>query len=268
MSARGRIAKLERAHGPASAVVLWVQAVNGYPTVEDFIRACIDEGHGTMDLERLQDQVVASVTDALKGEPPAEVARATGIALSDAHFLYNLVLVLNSSVFEFAGVAGLQASILFHELRSLRRDPLSEDVRARRADPEGANRVDAAWDAWQAAVEAFIGDVRAEERARSLVVGRFFDAQAVLYAQCARLSASLEAAAGLLDRRRDDTAPTSSRTRAELRGRRNPKARSGSIESRAAARADELIDDARVATYEHLGEHQRARAILERRFRA
>jgi hypothetical protein len=268
MSTRGRIAKLERSHRPASAVLMWVQSVNQYPSLDDFVRACIDEGQGTTDLDRLRDRVVASVTDALKGEPPAELARATGIALRDAYFLYHLVLVLNSSVLEFARAAALDTLVLIHEAGSLGRDPLSDDVKVRRADREGANRVDAAWNAWQVAVDAILDDVRAEERVRTIVLDRYFDGQAVLFTQFARSWATLEALADLLDRKRVERAPRPVRRPARRRGRHNPDAQSDPMESRAASRANELIDDARIATYDKMGEHERAMAILESRFRA
>ncbi len=268
MSTRGRIANLERSHGPASAVLMWVQAVNQYQIFDDYDRACIDEVPGSTDLDRLHDQVVASVTDALKGKPPAELDRATGTALDNAHFLYQLVLALNNSVLEFARAAPPRVLALFHEARLLARDPLTANVRVRRADREGANRVDADWNAWQVAVDAIIDEVRADKRARTIILDRYFDGQAVLFAQFARCWARLEKLAGLLDRKGIDWAPRPARSPARRRGRRDPDGQSDPMESRAVSRANELIDNARIATYDRMGQHDRAMAILERRFRS
>jgi len=56
-------------------------------------------------------------------------------------FLYQLVFILNQTAADFAHLAVLRSLVLSGHLNHLVTDPLSEDVAARRAEPEAARQL-------------------------------------------------------------------------------------------------------------------------------
>ena len=145
-------------------------------------------------------------------------------------------------------------------------EPLSQDLAARRADPDGARATDTAWRTWRASIEAFVRDVRVEQAARSALGGRYFAGRSVLFAEVAEDWTRLGDQADRLDMI-VETLREPFRTRAGFGLPRVLPAKPGVISGPARSRAAELADDARIAAFEALDERPRAIALAEARLR-
>ena len=267
MTATARLARLERSLAPRDAVLLWFETARKYRSLTDYARSILGQGDPAPHMTWIQDQVVSSVTEALAGKGPLEIEREIWLSLRDAMFLYHLVVVLNVTAGEYALLAQLRSRVLVAELGPLVMDPLSEDVVARRANPENARRVDRSWQLWRESTEAWVSDVRLEQLARSALDDAYFGGRPVLFdavaedwmqlgQQADRLQSSVE------------TLREPFRTRAGFHRQCLLPKPASSIASRAGARAAELADDARIAAFGALGERHRALRIVERRLRA
>jgi hypothetical protein len=206
------------------------------------------------------------VNEAMAGESAAEIARATRIALRDAAFLYHLVLTLNVTAEEVTKLAFLRSVILVREIGPLMGQPLSEDVEARKVDPEGARRIDADWQSWRECVEALVGEVQAERIARSSLDDGYYDGQSVLLPEASDAWTELTEQADRLEQMVEQLREPF-RTRAGIPTEWVMTGPPEEIASRVRARARELTDAARIAAFTFLGEDERAMAIAERRLR-
>jgi hypothetical protein len=265
MSTDRRVAKLEHALPARHAVRLWFEAAIQYPSLAAYARSCLDQDDPTADLTRIHDQVVASVTEALRGKSRVEIPRLVRVALRDAAFLYQLVLILNTTAAEIARLGALRSLVLVGQLGQLVSDPMYEPGAARRADPEAARAIDAAWQTWRETTESFVGEVEVEALARATLDDAHFGGRPVLFAEVAedwiRLVEQADRLQFLVGTMREPF-----RTRAGFH-RRPPllPATSSTIADRARSRAADLADDARIAAFEFFGEHHLAAAIAQRR---
>ena len=181
-------------------------------------------------------------------------------------FLFELVFILNQTAADFAQVAVLRSLVLGGHLDHLVIDPLSEDLAARQADPEGARQIDTAWRTWRASTEELVRDVRVEEAAQSALDETYFAGRSVLFAEVAQDWTQLGEQADRLDTI-VTTLREPFRTRAGFGLRRDLPAKPGVVAGRARSRVVELADEARIAAFEILGDRPRAIAISESRLR-
>jgi hypothetical protein len=266
VSVRSRLAKLDRSLPPREAVLLWFETASRYPSLSDYSRACLTQDNPRAYLGQIHGRVVASVADALAGERPPAIARATRLALRDAVFLYQLVLVLNATVADFAQLAYLRSLVVVRGLGPLMADVLSEDAEARRVDPDGARRVDIAWESWLESAEALVADVRVERIARASLDEVYFGGRSVLLPDAAEAWQGLVEQADRLAQIAEELREPY-RTRAGIPPGWVMASEPADLAKRARWRAIQLADDARVAGFMFLGEDQPARAIVERELR-
>jgi hypothetical protein len=266
MTARRRLDKLEHSLGPREAVLRWLEEAHRFPNIVEYARATIDLAESAQPSIRVTEQVAAAIRGARKGRSDEELRLAVRRAIGDAVFLYQLVFILNQTAADFAQVAVLRSLVLGGHLDRLVIDPLSEDLAARRADPEAARQIDTAWRTWRASVEELIREVRVEQGARSALDETYFAGRSVLFADVAEDWTQLGDQADRLDSV-VETLREPFRTRAGFGLRRVLPTKPGVIAGRARSRAAELADEARIAAFEILDERPRAIALAESRLR-
>jgi hypothetical protein len=266
MTARRRLDKLEHSLGPAEAVLRWLEEAHRFPSIVEYARATIDLPESAQPSIRITEQVAAAIRGTRKARSDEELGLAVRRAIGDAVFLYQLVFILNQTAADFAQVAVLRSLVLVGQLDHLVMEPLSQDLAARRADPDGARATDTAWRTWRASTAAFVRDVRVEQAARSALGGRYFAGRSVLFAEVAEDWTRLGDQADRLDVI-VETLREPFRTRAGFGLRRVLPAKPGVISGPARSRAAELADDARIAAFEALDERPRAIALAEARLR-
>lgn len=266
MSTAGRLAKLERSLTPTQAALLWFENANRFGSLDAYARFWVEQADPAADLERMIDQVSSSVSEALKGREPREIIRATDVALGDVRLLYHMILVLNQAPRKASLLADAGFVALVGEMRRYLNDPLSTDVEARRADPEGTSLTDGGWRSWRQRTEELVSVLRVEQRAHILVYERYFGGRAVLFADAAEASTRFVEVADWLARI-VKLLPEPYRTRARPQRKPRAAAESRSIEDRAVSRAKDLIDEGRIAAYIGLGDRGRALAIAEGQLR-
>ena len=232
----------------------------------EYARATIDLPESAQPSIRTIEQVAAAIRRTRRGRTDEELERAVRRGIGDTVLLFQLVFILNQTAADFAHLAILRSLVLLGQLDHLVTDPLSEDVAARRADPEGARQVDTAWRTWRASVEELVRDVRVEQAARSALDETYFAGRSVLFAEVAEHWTQLGDQADRLDSI-VETLREPFRTRAGFGLRHVLPAKPGLIADRARSRAAELADDARIAAFEIFGDRPRAIAIAESRLR-
>jgi hypothetical protein len=266
MTARRRLDRLEHSLGPQEAILRWLEEAHRFPSMMEYAHATIDLPESAQPPIRITEQVAAAIRRRRAGLADHELERAVRRAIGDAIFLYQLVFILNQTAADFAQVAVLRTLVLVSQLDHLVMDPLSEDLAARRADPDGARRIDTAWRAWRASTEEWVRGVRVEQAARSALDERYFAGRSVLFAEVAEDWTRLSDQADRLDMI-VETLREPFRTRAGFGLRRALPAKPGVIAGRARSRAAELADDARIVAFEALGERPRAIDLAEARLR-
>jgi hypothetical protein len=261
-----RLTNLESSLSPTRAVLLWYGRASQFGSISAYVRHCIDQPNSVADLDELNDQIIRFVRQTREAETPDEVARAVHVALRDGRFLFELVLESNSCVGRLRQLAQVHSQVLVSQLGDLLDDPRSFDVAVRRADPKGAASVDAGWRGWRDRTEALISAVRVQQAAMTRIDRRFFGGRAVLFPDLTeawnRLTERVEWLAVVVGELREPY-----RTRAGLNRRRQRTTMLQSLEDQGALRARELIDAARIAAFDRLGDRQAALRLAERHLR-
>jgi hypothetical protein len=266
MTARRRLDELEHSLGPKEAILRWLEEAHRFPSIVEYARATIDVPESAQPSIRIIEQVAAAIRRTRRGRSDEELDRAVRRGIGDVVFLYQLVFVLNGTAADFAQVAVLRSLVLGSHLDRLVIDPLSEDLVARRADPEAARQIDTAWRTWRASTEELIRDVQVEQAARAALEEAYFAGRSVLFAEVVEAWTQLGEQADRLDSI-VETLREPFRTRAGFGLRRVLPAKPGLIADRARSRAAELADDARIAAFEIFGDRPRAMVIAESRLR-
>ena len=266
MTAQSRLDKLEHSLGPKEAILRWLEEAHRFPSIVEYARATTDVAESAQPSIRIIEQVAAAIRRTRGGRTDDELEQAVRRGIGDMVFLYQLVFILNQTAADFAQLAMLRSLVLVGHLDHLVIDQLSEDVAARRADPERARGIDTAWRTWRASVEELVRDVRVEQAARSALDETYFAGRSALFAEVAEGWTQLGEQAYRLDSILE-TLREPFRTRAGFGLRRVLPAKPGLIADRARSRAAELADDARIAAFEIFGDRPRAIAIAESRLR-
>ena len=218
-------------------------------------------------------QARAAAVEALRGQPRAAVREAAHQAIRDAIFLVELVLRLNSVAEETVRIEGLRYAALFWEMRAL----AAETELARgREHPDADHTIAERWQAWREGSTGLAAGLFLKEEARALLERRYLEGTPTLFPDLAadwlRLCEQAERLAGLGDLV-DVTAATVDGAR-RRRGRAPGRPQIDLHQLRAAAlegapdEAASLVDAARAAALDTLGDTDGVAAIAERRLRA
>jgi hypothetical protein len=273
VTAEGRLAKIEGALSPKAATLLWLAEAHRFGSLPAYVDWLIDQPVSAAPLERVPKQARAAAVAALRGQPREVVREAARGAVRDAVFLIELVLRLNSVATETIRIEGLRYAVFFWEMRALTAEAQLARRNRSRADRSASSLVER-WHAWCTASAALLTGLYAAQEARALLERRYLDGRPALFpdaiADWERLRESAERLASL-----------GGALRPLIEGRRRAP-RSAEIEPpgldldalRAAARttaptvAAGLVDEARAAALDILGDTEGATSIAARRLRA
>ncbi|MDR3633578.1 MAG: hypothetical protein P4L84_07060 [Isosphaeraceae bacterium] len=272
MTAERRLAKLESTLSPKAATMLWLAEAQQFGSLPAYVAWLIDQPVSAAPLERVPAQARAGAIEAMRRQPREIVQEAAHGAARDAVFLVELVLKLNSEAEERTTIQGLRYVGLFWEMRAIR----SEAELVRRSRSRAGRTISSLakhWQAWCEATAALLTGLHTSEEARLLLERRYLDGHPALFPDAiedwGRLQARVERLASL-----GDALPPLMEGR-----RRGP--RSAEIEPpaldldalRARAQLDaptlaaRLVDEARAAALDVLGDAEGATAIVARRMR-
>jgi hypothetical protein len=245
---------------PHEIVFHVVAEAHEFGTLEAYARSLVDLPVEAAPLSRIGAQTEASVRARMKGKPRDQVDAAVWNAIGDAVFRYILFLHLNTSALAMAELEGLRAAATFYWMGCLLGGPGESDLEPGEWTAHQADLAES-WQLWRAMVAGLLVVSLVEEEAREQLEARYLGGQPAL------LSGVQED----WDRFADQTDRLwSIANRMEpmsLKGVREPSADEGeqAWDDRVADRARKLADDARISTFDRLGENARAVAILERR---
>ncbi len=273
MTAERRLAKLESALSPRAATLLWLAEAHKFRSLPAYVEWLIDQPISAAPLERVPEQARAAAVEVLRGQPREAVREASRGAVRDAIFLVELVLRLNSVAEETVRIEGLRSAVFFWEMRALS----AEAVLARRnrsCANRSASSLAERWQAWCAATTALLTGIYAAEEARLLLERRYLDGHPALFPDAAadweRLRESVKRLARLGDALRPLMEGRRRAPRSAEMGHPDldrDALRSGA-RAQAPAVAARLVDEARAATLETLGDTAGATSLVAGRLRA
>ena len=273
MTAERRLGKLEGALSPKAATLLWLEEAQQFPSLPAYVDWLIEQPISAAPLERVPAQARAAAVEALRGQPRAAVREAAHQAIRDAIFLVELVLRLNSVAEETVRIEGLRYAALFWEMRALAAEA---ELARGREHPDADHTIAERWQAWREGSTGLAAGLFLKEEARALLERRYLEGTPTLFPDLAadwlRLCEQAERLAGLGDLV-DVTAATVDGAR-RRRGRAPGRPQIDLHQLRAAAlegapdEAASLVDAARAAALDTLGDTDGVAAIAERRLRA
>jgi hypothetical protein len=160
---------------------------------------------------------------------------------------------------DIARVEGLRAAAAFYWMGCLLGGPRETDL-APKEWAEHKKEQASAWHSWRAVVAGLLATVMVEEDARTQLEGHYLRGQASLFADAETewsMFAEIVDSLWSLSEKLVPLTPAEERRVSKDGGRL--------FDDRVQGRAGKLADDARISTFDRLGEQRRALAILERR---
>ena len=266
MRATQRLTEFDRSLSPLGVVLRWIATVQGHPTTD----AYIDAVRGTPGWRPPYEVMRAAMDDTVRreraGQTPGEIAYAVRQARGDVLLLFHLALGLNRAATAVADPWKVEAAHLRIMGNMLGLDPDSWEPEPGDRDPAG-DLLGLWWRYWKDMVTDLLEQVAVEEGARERLEGSYFHARSVLFPDGAGAWEELRVQ---LEPLRDQLATLPphlvARAARVTVGWQLP---DDSVAERVAARAVELVDDAKVDAFEWLGEPERGLRILDaRRWRA
>jgi hypothetical protein len=259
MTAARRVAALESSLQPLDVVLRILAEAQAYASIDAYARAVAEAPVESAPMSRISADTEASVRATMKGKPREEVDQAVRRAVGDAIFRYILFLRINTAALEIAEREGLRAAACFYWMGCLLGGPSEADLEP--ADWRDHQKEQAeCWRSWRGVVATILAVSLVEEDAREQLEARYLAGHPALLAES---QADWDRFADQIDRLWSLAAEFTSpdhvgHDQAET-------VDTGAFDERVAERARRLADDARVSTFERLGETPRAVAIIERR---
>jgi hypothetical protein len=209
----------------------------------------------------------------MRGQPREAVREATHRATRDAVFLVELVLKLNVAAEETIRIEGMRYAALFWQMRALTAQAELARPSRSRAGRSTASLTDR-WQAWREGSTGLVTGIYAAEEARLLLERRYLDGHAALFAEAIADWERLRESAERLARLAGAQAPLpAGRRRVPRSAEIDPHsldrdALRAAARAQAPALAPQLIEEARAATLDVLGDTERATSMAARRLRA
>jgi hypothetical protein len=269
MTAERRLAKLESALSPKAATLLWLEEAHQFRSLPAYVAWLIDQPISVAPLERVPVQARAATVEAMRGQPREAVREAAHRAVRNAIFGVELVLKLNVAAEEAMRLSRLRYAALFWEMRAI-----SAEAQLETAGPSRAKdgRRTPRWAAWQAAVGSLIGSLYAAEEARARLERRYLEGTSTLFHDLAADWQALREKGEQLAGLGDLECVTAGRVEGGRRRRRRAEIDLRRLRAAALYHAPEeaaaLVDAARAAALDALGDTAGAATIAERRLRA
>jgi len=265
MTAERRLAKLEGALSPKAATLLWLAEAQQFGSLPAYVAWLIDQPISAAPLERVPMQARAAAVGAMRGQPRDAVREAAHHAVRDAIFLVELVLKLNVAAEQTIRIEGLRYAVLFWEMQAISAEAQLETASPSRGTSGGRNT---RWTAWRAAVASLIGSLCAAEGARALLGRRYLESTPTLFPDVAagwqRLGEQVERLAGFGDLGGVTAATVDGGRRLRDRPRIDLRQLRAAALRRAPMEAASLVDEARAAALDVLGDTAGAPAIAAR----
>jgi hypothetical protein len=266
MTAERRLANLEGALSPKAATLLWLAEAHQFRSLPAYVEWLIDQPISAAPLERVPGQSERAVRAAMRGQPREAVREAAHQAIRDAVFLVELVIRLNVEATETIRIEGLRYAVLAWEARALGAEASLSGAGASRQATAAAV---ASWRTWGADVTALLTRLQAAEEARVHLERQYLDGHPALFPDAIEDGARLRERAERLVELGDSLAPlTEGHPPARRRRKLDLEAIRAAARSQALLQATRLVDEARIATLDVLGDGAAASAIAARWFRA
>ena len=262
MTAVRRIAALEASLQPDELVRHVLAEALAFGSLEDYTRFMIGQPEEAAPLNRIASGTEAAVRASMKGQPRELIDDAVRRAVGDGMFAFILVLRINEAAFEIAQLEGLRASAAFFWMGMLLSGPDEEDLEPAEW-AEHKRKQASGWQSWRAVVAGLLATLTVEEDSRAQLEARYLGGQASLFADAETEWSKFAEIVDSLWSLSEKLVPL---TPAEQR--RVSKDGGRLFDERVQARSRKLADDARISTFDRLGENSRALAILERRLGA
>jgi hypothetical protein len=275
MIAERRLAKVEGALSPKVATLLWLAEAHQFGSLPAYVAWLIDQPVSAAPLERVPAQARAAAVQAMRGQLREAAREAAHVAVRDAIFLVELVLKLNVAAEETIRIEGPRYAALFWEMRAISAEAELARRNRSRTGRSGSTLVECWQERWTA-TGALLTGIYAAEEARALLERRYLDGTPTLFPDLAadwlRLREQAERLAGI-----GDLVDVTAATVDGGRRRRGPSSRRPEIDlrqlraaalDRAPEEAASLVDAARAAALDALGDTVGAATIAERRLRA
>jgi hypothetical protein len=266
MRATKRLTEFDRSLSPQGAVLRWIATVQGHPTDDAYMDAVSGTPGWRPPFEVMRAAMDDTVRRARVGQTPEEIAYAVRQARGDLLFLYELARGINTAAREVTDRWKVEAGLLWIIGKMLEQDPDSWEPEPRDRDPAD-DPLGRGWRSWKDMLTLLLEHVAVEEGAWVRLEGSYFHARPVLFPDevgaWEELRVQLEPLRALLATLPPHLVARAARVTV---GWQLP---ADSVADRVAARAGELADDARIVTFEWLGEPERGQRILDaRRWRA
>jgi len=266
-----RLAKLEGSLSPKASVLLWLGEAHAFPDLPAYTRSLLDRPEAEWPLAQIGERVEAAVRGARQGEARKAVEWAVHHQIRDAFFLFELILHINLETVEAVDREGLRLGLLTYEMRCLE---LEGEIPEYRDHPYAGLSLTERWQEWREAISAFMSGLYGAQETRLLLESRYLDGHACLFPELAEDWATLHERAeglagviGLLSAIEGHPAAQGRKGRAKSSGIDLEALRRAS-RATAPAGAAYLVDTARCATVDLLGDAKAAVTIMERRLRA
>ena len=259
MTAKRQLAAVEASLGPLEVVLKILAEAQEYASLEAYARGIAKVPVGSSPMTRIASQTEASVRSGMKGKPRDEVDAAVRRAVGDAIFRYILFLRINTAALEIAEREGLRASACSYWMGCLFGGPHEADLKPAQWKEHQKEQADC-WRLWRGVVASMLVLSLVEEDVREQLESRYLGGRPALLAETQKewdrfadhVDRLWSISGNIVPLADDETAGVET-------------VDSDSYDQRVAHRVRHLADDARISTFDRLGENGRAVAILERR---
>jgi len=259
MTAARRLTALESSLQPLDVVLRVLAEAHEYASIDAYARGVAERPVESAPMSRIAAETEASVRAAMKAMPREEVETAVRRAVGDAIFRFILFLRINTEALATAETEGLRATAVFYWMGCLLGGPRESDLMPEEWVAHRAEQT-TAWRLWRGVVASLLVLILIEDDAREQLEARYLGGQPALLAESQadwdrfvehvdRLWSMSEK---LVPSRPDEEAAVDSSS-------------PGALDGRVAERVQRLADDARVSTFERIGDMPRAVAIMDRR---
>jgi hypothetical protein len=259
MTAARRVAALETSLQPLDVVLRVLAEAQEYASIDAYARAVAEAPVEAAPMSRINAGTEASVRAAMKGKSSEEVETAIRRAVGDAIFRFILFLRINTDALAIAEKEGLRAAAAYYWMGCLLGGPREDDLEPEEWVAHQAEQT-AAWRLWRGVVASLLVVTLVEDDAREQLEARYLGGRPALLAES---QADWDRFVEQVDRlwsMSETLVPLTADEKHRL-GTESPDA----LDERVAGRIQRLADDARVSTFERIGETPRAVAIIERR---
>jgi hypothetical protein len=259
VTTKRQVAALEGSLDPLAVVLRVIAEAHEYASLDAYARAIAEQPVEIAPLTRISKEIESSVRTTMKGKPRDDVEATVRRAVGDGVFRYILFIRVNTAALEIAEREGLRAAACFYWMGCLLGGPREGDLEPA-AWKEHQKEQAECWRSWRGVVASILLLSLEEEDAREQLEARYLGGRTALLAET---KSDWDRFAEQIDRLwsiSEKDVPLS-----QDEEKRISNLDLASLDQRVAERARHIADDARIATFERLGENSLAVAILERR---